>query len=74
MSFKVTNKKLWKKYTKIWGKVSNLMNKEFDSEHVYGENNKYKKKKIKIYGDNINTNFYVKKYQKKKLHVNVFHY
>ena len=49
------------------------MNKEFDSEHVYGENNKCKKTIIKIYGDNINTNFHVKKYQKKKLHVNVFH-
>ena len=25
MSFKVTDKKLWKNYTKIWEKVSNLM-------------------------------------------------
>ena len=61
MSFKVTDKKLLKKYTKIWGKVSSLMNKEFDSEPVYGDNDKYIKTKIKIYGDNVNTNFQGKK-------------
>ena len=32
MSFKVTDKKLVKNYTKILEKVSSLMNKEFDSE------------------------------------------
>ena len=40
MSFKVNNKKLLKKYTRIWEKVSSLMNKEFDSEPVYGDNDK----------------------------------
>ena len=48
MSFKVTDKKLLKKYTKIWGKVSSLINKEFDSEPVYGDNDKYIKTKINI--------------------------
>ena len=38
---KVTDKKLLKNYTKIWGKVSNLMDTKFDSEPVYGDNDKY---------------------------------
>ena len=40
MSFQVTDNKLLKKYTKIWEKVSSLMNIEFDSEPVYGDNDK----------------------------------
>ena len=32
------------------------MNIKFDSEPVYGDNDKYIKIKIKIYGDNVNTN------------------
>ena len=32
MSFKVSDNKLLKKYTKIWEKVCNLMNIKFDSE------------------------------------------
>ena len=51
MSFKVTDSKLLKKYTKIWEKVSSLMNIKFDSEPVYGDNDKYIKTKIKIYGN-----------------------
>ena len=57
MSFKVTNKKLLKKYMKIWGKVRSLMNIEFDNEPVYGHNDKYIKRKIKSYGNKVNTNF-----------------
>ena len=41
ISFKVTDKKLLKRYTKIWGKVSSLINKEFDGEPFYGDNDKY---------------------------------
>ena len=41
MSFKITDKKLLKEYTKIWEKVSSLMNIEFNSEHVYGDNDEY---------------------------------
>ena len=33
------------------------MNIEFDSEPVYGDNDKYIKTKIKLYGDKVNTNF-----------------
>ena len=57
MSFKVINKEVLKKYTKIWEKISSLIGKEFDSEPVSGDNNKYINTKIKSYGDKINANF-----------------
>ena len=61
MSFKVSDNKLLKKYNKILERVSNLMNIEFDSEPVYGDNDKYIKTKIKMYEDRVNTNFQGKK-------------
>ena len=61
MSFKVVDNKLLKKYNKIWEKISNLMNIEFDSEPVYSDNNKYIKTKIKMCEDRVNTNFQGKK-------------
>ena len=64
MSFKVGAYKLLKKYNKIWEKVSNLMNIEFDSEPVYGGNDKYINTKIKMYEDRVNTNFQGKKVPK----------
>ena len=64
MSFKVDNNKLLKKYNKIWGKISNLMNIEFDSEPVYGDNDKYIKTKMKMYEDRVNTNFQGRKVPK----------
>ena len=57
MSFNITDKKLLKKYTKIWEKISSLLDEEFDSYPVYGDNDKYIKTKIKQYKDKINTNF-----------------
>ena len=57
MSFKVGDNKLLKKYYKIWEKISNLMNIEFDSEPVYGGTDKHTKTKIKMYEDRVNTNF-----------------
>ena len=54
MSFKVDDNKLLKKYNKIWEKISNLMNIEFDSEPVYGDNDKCIKAKIKMYEDRVN--------------------
>ena len=50
MSFKVTDKKLLKKYSKIWEKVNNLMDIKFDSELIYGDNDKYIKTKIRYIG------------------------
>ena len=73
MSFKVNNNNHLKRYTKIWKKASNLMDIEFDSEPVYSDNNKYKKTKIKSYGDKINTNFKGKKNTEKMHHINVYH-
>ena len=57
MSFKVSDNKILKKYKKIWEKVGNLLNIEFDSEPVYGDVDKYIKTKIKTYGDKVNINF-----------------
>ena len=56
MSFKVTNKKLLKSYTKILEKISNLMDIKIDCEPVYTNDDKYVKTKIKIYKDKVNTN------------------
>ena len=36
--FKINDDRLLTKYTKIWGRVNILMNIEFDSEPVYGNN------------------------------------
>ena len=47
MSFKVNDDKLFKKYTKIWKRVNILMNIEFYSVPIYGDNDKYIKTKIK---------------------------
>ena len=57
-------KKLFKKYIKIWGKFSSLMNKEVDSEPVYGDGDKYIKTKIKSSGEKVNANFQGKKITK----------
>ena len=57
MSFKVSHENLLKKYTKVWERVSNLVNIKFDSEPVYGDNDKYIKTKIKMYEDRMNTKF-----------------
>ena len=62
--FKISDNKLLKKYNQIWKKVKNLLNIIFDSEPVYGNNNKYIKTKIKIYDDNVNVNFQGKKVPK----------
>ena len=64
VTFKVIDKKLLKNCTKIWERVSSLMSIEYDSESVYGNNDKYIKTKIKLYGDKINTNFQGKKIPK----------
>ena len=40
------------------------MNVEFGSEVVYGDNDKYIKTKIKLYGDKVNINFQGKKVTK----------
>ena len=49
------------------------MKLDFNTETTYGDDDdKYIKRKIKTYKDNIITNFYNKKYQKKEYHTNVY--
>ena len=64
MSFKVIDNKLLKNTLKYGKKNSNLVGKKIDSEPVYGDNDKYIKTKIRIYGDKVNTNFQGKKIPK----------
>ena len=66
MSFRVNNKQLLKNYNKIWGKIENLMRIDFESKPVYGNDDKYIKTKIKIYVNNMITNFHNKKMPKEK--------
>ena len=67
MSFTFIDEKLLKKYTKTWNKIKSLMSVEFDSELGYGNNDKYIKTKIKIYGDKVNTNFQDQKVSKENV-------
>ena len=66
MSFKISNKQLLKKYNQIWKRVEKLLKIEFDSEPVYGDNDKYIKTKIKTYNDSMITKFQSKKMPKEK--------
>ena len=60
MSFKANNKQLLKNYNKIWEKVEKLLRIDFESKPLYGDN-KYIKTKIKMYANNMITNFHNKK-------------
>ena len=62
-----------KKYNKIWEKIADLLDVQFDSDPVYGDNEKYIKTKIRMHEDRLITNFQGKKYQKKMHHINVLH-
>ena len=48
-SFKANDNRLLNKYTKIWERVSSLMNIELDSKPVYGDSDKYIKTNIYKY-------------------------
>ena len=41
MYFMISDKQLLKKYNQIWKRFKKLLKIEFDSESVYGENDKY---------------------------------
>ena len=56
MFFVADDKELLKEYTKVWGKIKDLVDKKFDAEPVYGD--KYIKTKIKSYNNDIRTNFH----------------
>ena len=55
MSFVTDNNELLERYTAIWEKISDLVNKIFDSDPIY--NNKYINTKIRSYNNDINSNF-----------------
>ena len=67
MSFRVKDKQLLKNYSKIWKKVEKLLNIDFESKPVYGDDDKYIKTKIEIYVKNTITNFHNKKIPKEKI-------
>ena len=67
MSFRANNKQLLKNYNKIWEKVETLLKIDFESKPVYSDDAKYIKTKIKIYADNMITNFHNKKMTKQKV-------
>ena len=61
-SFRVNDKKMLKKYDKIWITIADLLDVQFDSYPVYGDNEKYIKIKIRMYEDRVI--FRVKTHQK----------
>ena len=72
MSFFTDNHEFLERYTAIWEKISDLVNKKFDSDPIY--NNKYTNTKIRSYNNDIKTNFVILvikiiNYQKKKENV-----
>ena len=55
ISFFTNNNEFLERYTAIWEKISDLVNKKFDSDPIY--NNKYINTKIRSYNNDIKTNF-----------------
>ena len=66
MPFRANNKQLLQKYNEIWEKAEKLLRKDFESKHVYGDDDKYIKTKTKIYENNMSTDFHNKKMPKEK--------
>ena len=65
MSFFTDNNEFLEKYTKIWEKISDLIDKKFDSDPVY--NNKYINTKIRSYNNDIITNLHDNDHKNNKL-------
>ena len=63
---KISDKELLKKYEKIWKRTEKLLRITFDSKHVYGDDEKHIKTKIKTNGDSVITSFHSKKTPKQK--------
>ena len=76
MSLMIKDMQLLKHYNKIWKKIEKLMKMDFNTKATYGDDDKYLKTRIKTYKGSITTNFYnkkgLKKYRKKKYHMNVY--
>ena len=76
MSFFTTNNEFLERYTAIWEKISDLVNKKFDSDPIY--NNKCINTKIRSYNNDIKTNFVILiikiiNYQKKTNRISAYH-
>ena len=56
MSFFTNNNEFLERYAAIWEKISDLVNKKFDSDPIYS--NKYINTKIRSYNNDIKTNFH----------------
>ena len=63
---KISDKELLKKYKQIWKRTEKLLRITFDSKHVYGDDEKHIKTKIKTNGDSVITSFHSKKTPKQK--------
>ena len=66
MFFIVKDKKLLKKYIKIWETIEGLIKINFENKPGYDEDVKYIKTKIKMYAGSLITNFHNKKMPKGK--------
>ena len=66
MSFKISDKQVFKKYNQILKKIEKLLKIKFDSKPVYGDDDKYIKTKTKIYASSMITNFQGRKMSKEK--------
>ena len=55
MSFRIDDGKLLEKYKAIWTKIEDLKSTEVNTLPVYDD--RYKKTKIRTYGDKVYTNF-----------------
>ena len=75
MSFLANDQDIFQIYTKLWGKIKDLIGKKFDSRPIYNDN--YIKTEIKSCNNDIRTNFAVKiiteKYHKKIAHITAYH-
>ena len=65
MYFKISNKELLKKYDQIWKRIEKVLKTKFDSNPVYGDDEKYIQTKIKNTVIVLLQIFITKKYQKK---------
>ena len=63
---KISDKELLKKYEQIWKRTEKLLRITFDSKHVYGDDEKHIKTKIKANGDSVITSFHSKRTPKQK--------
>ena len=77
MSLMIKDLKLLKNYTKMWKKNEKLMKIDFSTKTTYGDDDdKYIKTKIKhikiVYLQIFIAKMSLRKYQKKKYHINVY--